>query len=146
MKQTGPSLGSCATAPISSGPRFHYVVVRDDLPLGFLTAQVVHAAGESSPGDLHPGTNAVVLAVPNEAALLEIERKLSHAGIRHVAIREPDKPWNNALTAIGLVPVDDRSAIKRLLSTLPLLGRVHRDGPTPAAMSVAPAGGVTPAA
>lgn len=99
------------------------MIVRSDLPLGFLAAQVVHAAGESSPGNLDPGTNAVVLGARDEAELAALERKLQRAGVPHVAIREPDPPWNGALTAIGLIPIEDRSTVKRLLSSLPLLGR-----------------------
>jgi len=99
------------------------VIVRADLPIGFACAQIVHAAGESSPGNLSPGTNAVVLAARNEAELAALERKLAQAGIPHVAIREPDPPWNGALTAIGLVPTDDRRKLKPLLSSLPLLGK-----------------------
>ncbi len=98
-------------------------MVRSDLPIGFLAAQVVHAAGESSPGDLDTGTSAVVLAAPDEACLLAIERRLGQAGIAHVAIREPDAPWSGALTAIGVVPVQDRVPARRVLSSLPLLGK-----------------------
>lgn len=98
-------------------------MVRKDLPLGFLAAQVVHAAGESSPGNLDPGTNAVVLEVENESALVALERQLQRAGVCHVSIREPDPPWDGALTAIGLVPLTDRSVVKPILSKLPLLGK-----------------------
>jgi peptidyl-tRNA hydrolase len=104
----------------------HYVIVRDDLPLGFLAAQVVHAAGESSPGNIESGTNAVVLAVGSEPALLVIERALQRAGIRHVSVREPDPPYHGQLTAIGLCPVVDRSKVKPILSRLALLGRRER--------------------
>lgn len=104
----------------------HYVVVRSDLPLGFLAAQIVHAAGESSPGNIDFGTNAVVLSVLTEAALAVIERQLQRAGIQHVAIREPDAPYNGALTAIGLVPIRDRSKVKPLLNKLPLLGKERK--------------------
>lgn len=86
----------------------------------------MHSAGESSNGDLKPGTNAVVLAVSNEAALLDVERKLSHAGIRHVSIREPDAPWNGALCSIGLMPLSDRTEVKKVLSSLPLYGKEQR--------------------
>jgi hypothetical protein len=98
--------------------------------LGFLAAQVCHAAGESSPGNLSPGTNAVVLAARSEVELAALERKLQQAGIPHVAIREPDEPWGNALCAIGLVPTEDRRKLKPLLSSLPLLGKPERRSPT----------------
>ena len=116
------TLHTCTATSKPSGLT-HFVVVRADLPLGFLAAQVVHAAGESSPGNLDQGTNAVVLSVPNEAELAAVERRLQLAGIAHVAIREPDAPWDGALCAIGLVPVADCAPVRRVLSALPLLGR-----------------------
>lgn len=96
--------------------------MRRDLPVGFLAAQVVHAAGESSPGDLPCGTIAVVLVASPEE-LEALERRLAREGIAHVAIREPDAPWNGMLTAIGIAPVTDRTRIRALTSSLPLLGR-----------------------
>jgi len=95
--------------------------LREDLPRGVLAAQTVHAAGESSPGALPEGTYAVVLGVPNEAALLLIEERLCAFGIVHKAIREPDPPWCGALMAIGVVPVVDRKPVRRALGQLPLL-------------------------
>ncbi len=65
----------------------------------------------------------MVLAVKSEAELAAVERKLQKAGVPHVAIREPDAPWNGALTAIGLVPTRDRDGARRILSSLPLLGK-----------------------
>lgn len=113
---------ACVIA-IAASPLTHYVIVRADLEPGFLAAQIVHAAGESSPGGLPEGTFAVVLAVPSETALAELGRQLVDAGIAHVAIREPDAPHLGALTAIGCVPVADRAAIRRLTSSLPLYGQ-----------------------
>lgn len=84
---------------------------------------MVHAAGESSPGEIPEGTNAVVLSVPDEPSLLAIESKLRRAAVGHITIREPDAPWDGAATAIGLVPVADRSRVKRVLGGLPLLGK-----------------------
>lgn len=98
------------------------MIVRRDLPVGFLAAQIVHAAGESSPGGLDPGTHAVVLSADAEQ-LAALERRLALEGIAHVAIREPDAPWCGALTAIGLAPITDRRPIRRLTSSLPLLGK-----------------------
>jgi peptidyl-tRNA hydrolase len=101
----------------------HYVIVRADLPIGFLAAQVVHAAGESSPGRLPEGTNAVVLAVPNEAALRAMAERLAAASVAHVVVHEPDAPWNGQMTAIGLFPVSNRGRLRPMLSALPLLGK-----------------------
>lgn len=108
------------------------MIVRSDLPLGFLAAQVVHAAGESAAplGKLDPGTNAVVLAVPDESTLAALGARLAAAGVWHAAIYEPDAPWLGALTAIGLAPQADRAALRPLLSSLPLLGK---EGPSQAA-------------
>lgn len=116
----GATLDSCS---INDKPLTHYVVTRSDLPLGFLAAQVAHAAGESSPGNLDPGTYAVVLDARSEQELAAVERRLQLAGIAHVAVREPDAPYLGALTAIGLVPVQDRATARRALSSLPLLGK-----------------------
>lgn len=106
----------------------HYVVVRRDLPLGVLAAQVTHAAGASAarwgfegdaelPGDTH----AVVLSVPGEPELHTVAEALRAAGIRFHEIKEPDPPWAGALMALGLWPVRDRSSIRQVLSRLPLL-------------------------
>ncbi len=99
---------------------YHYVIVRQDLPLGIVCAQIVHAAGESSPGDLPVGTCAVVLAVENEARLLALERLLVENSVQFAAIREPDPPYGGQLMALGLAPID-KSAVYPLLKKLPLL-------------------------
>jgi len=90
------------------------------LPKGVQAAQLVHAAGESSPGNLPEGIYAIVLAVPNLAKILALERVLIEKAIPHKAIREPDWPWNGELLAIGIRPMD-RKAIRKILSNLPLL-------------------------
>jgi peptidyl-tRNA hydrolase len=105
----------------AEGPWTHYVVVRDDLPLGVLAAQIVHAAAESWPGGLPPGTRAVVLAARDEEHLLALERQLVRDGIGHVAIHEPDPPWHGQLMAIGMVPVVDRQPTKHVTGRLRLL-------------------------
>ena len=91
------------------------------MPLGTLAAQLVHAAGESVSEPLPDNTRAVVLAAKDESHLLKIEQKLQHRGIPHRSIREPDSPWCNSLMSIGLEPVADRRAVRRVLSNLPLL-------------------------
>lgn len=97
----------------------HYVVVRTNLPPGVLAAQLVHAAGESSPGDLKDGTFAIVLGVPNEDALCLLAARLDGAGVAHVCVREPDAPYRGALMAIG-VRTGPRSMLRRHFSSLPL--------------------------
>jgi peptidyl-tRNA hydrolase len=93
------------------------VIVRRDLPRGLLAAQIVHAAGESSPGNLSDGTYAVVLATSNEADLAELERRLIAGGLPHKAIREPN--LGNALTAVGVAPAR-KSSFRRWLSNIAL--------------------------
>jgi len=102
-------------------PTTHYVVVREDLPRGVLAAQIVHAAGESSPGDLPDDTRAVVLAARNESHLADLESQMIRDGIPHRAIREPDPPWGGQLMAVGVVPTSDRNTIKHITGSLRLL-------------------------
>lgn len=98
----------------------HYCILRRDLPTGAQAAQLVHAAGESSPGDLPPNTHAVVLAAKSEEHLAFLESKLRRFSIPHAAIREPDAPYNGALMAIGIEPVADRKLVKKVTGNLPL--------------------------
>ena len=65
-------------------------------------------------------THAVVLVAENESALESIRQRLVLACVPHVAIREPDAPWNGALMALGLEP-GRKEDLKRHLSSLPLL-------------------------
>lgn len=108
-------------SPPVSAPLVHYAVVRKDLPLGVLCAQLLHAAGESAKlAELPPGTHAVVLAVESQADLLELEAVLIAAGVQHVAVREPWAPWDNDLMAIGFPP-QARENLTKFLRHLPLL-------------------------
>jgi len=93
-------------------------LVRKDLDRGIQAAMIVHAAGESSPGNLPHDTYAVVLAVPNEAALAREADRLQAAGVELVRVHEPDR--NDELMALGLRPAR-KGALRRLLSQLPLL-------------------------
>ena len=118
--------------------------MRNDLPAGVAAAQIVHAAGESSPGNLPEGTFAVVLGVSNESVLYDLAERLQRADIKHVTIVEVDAPYTDQMMAIGLVPAP-RSVGRRVLSSLPLYrgpvsaGDPARDGSKPAP---APFGGV----
>lgn len=106
--------------PPVSEPLYHYAVVRRDLPLGVICAQLLHAAGESSPGNLPPNTHAVVLMVEDEQQLLALESTLLAAGVRMFPIREPDAPWCGALMAIGFPP-QLRAGLRDHLRHLPLM-------------------------
>jgi len=85
-----------------------------------MAAQLVHAAGESSPGNLSPGTYAIALAAQSEIQLLALEKRLISQDIPHAAIREPDAPWDGQLMAIGIAPCD-RDLIRKEVSQLPLI-------------------------
>jgi hypothetical protein len=98
----------------------HYVVVRADIPRGIQAANIVHAAGESSPGYLPEGTHAVVLTVPDERALVVLSDRLVAARIPFVPVYEPDAPYCGAMMSIGLVPAR-KEVLRKHLSSLPLL-------------------------
>lgn len=111
-----------ASAPTPAEPLYHYCIVRADLPLGVQLAQTVHAAGESSPGDLPSDTRAVMLHVAGAEELLALEAKLRAAGVTFTSIREPDMPWDGQIMAIGLKPCIRTKALRKLMSGLPLAG------------------------
>lgn len=103
-----------------AAPLFHYVIVRADLPRGIQAANIVHAAGESSPGDLKSGTHAVVLVTKGEHELHEVACKLEAASVGIVRIEEPDMPYDGALMAVGVKP-GRKEDLRKHLSSLPLL-------------------------
>jgi len=107
------------TPSSDSPPKTHFVIVREDLPKGFLAAHVAHAAGESGPAP--PGSIAVVLGVPNEAELLAIDARLTARGVPHVLITENAGPYDGQATAIGVHPTHDRKTVGRVVSALPLV-------------------------
>lgn len=101
-------------------PLVHYCVVRRDIPFGVQAAQLVHAAGESSPGNLPTSTYAVALTCRDEAELHQLAIKLDAAGISFKLIREPDAPYFGELMAIGIRPIQ-KSKVRRYLSNFPLV-------------------------
>ena len=109
-----------ATREEPHNPLTHYVIVRRDIPRGVQAAQITHAAGESSPGKLPSGTYAVVLTVPDEAALRELDASLDTRSIRHHTIYENASAYGGQAMAIGVVPAP-RSVLRRHFSSLPLL-------------------------
>jgi hypothetical protein len=80
----------------------------------------VHAAGESSPGDLSEGTFAVVLTARDEEDLMAVAWRLIRARVRFTPIYEPDAPFDGALMALGLEP-RGKEELRKHLSALPLL-------------------------
>ena len=96
-------------------------MTRRDLPRGAQAAQLIHAAGHSSPGtNLPSGTFAIALSCQDEAELRSLSERLEVAGIPHHRINEPDEPYNGQLMAIGLPPAY-KSTYRRYISNLPLI-------------------------
>ena len=110
---------ACVTLPISTRPVTQYIITRRDLPRGFLAAQVAHAAG--SYGKHPEGTYVVVLGVESQEALEALGRELERSGVGFTRVLEPDPPWNGQLTAIGCDLVHDRTPVRKVVASLPLL-------------------------
>ena len=81
---------------------------------------IVHAAVESSPGNLAPDTYAIVLAARDELHLALEADRLEAAGVHLVRVHEPDAPYKGALMALGLLP-KRKEVLRRHVSSLPLL-------------------------
>ena len=92
-------------------------MVRADLPHGMQVAQIIHAAGESTPRRVPEGTIAVALHARDESHLREIAATLAAAQIAHHVVFESD----SQAMAIGLDPTTDRLRIRKVLSKLPLV-------------------------
>jgi len=95
--------------------------VRRDLPRGVQAAQLIHAAGHSSPGKALPqSTYAIALSCADEAELRELAKRFQEDGIHCHRINEPDEPYNGQLMALGLPPAY-KSTYRRFISNLPLI-------------------------
>jgi hypothetical protein len=70
-----------------------------------------------SPGSI-PKPTVVVLGARSLARLETLERHLLRSGLPHVAVREPDAPWDGQLMAIGLVPAERDAIITACRSLL----------------------------
>jgi CTP:molybdopterin cytidylyltransferase MocA len=95
----------------------HYVIVRADLPIGMQVAQIVHAAGESTPIRVPVGTHSVALHARDEPHLREVAQRLLRAQIDHHIVLESD---GHAM-AIGIAPTTDRARVRKVVSSLPLV-------------------------
>lgn len=88
-----------------------------------MASQMIHAAGESSqlyPEPLPSNTNAVALAVPDEAELKAVCARLVKAGIPIRPIVETEGDYADQLMAIGVVPCS-KERIKRYVSSVGLI-------------------------
>ena len=81
---------------------------------------LIHAAGESSPGNLPSSTFAIALTASDEVALTKIAKQLRAAQVPFTVIREPAAPYDGAVMALGLAP-GRKENLRRHLSSLPLL-------------------------
>jgi peptidyl-tRNA hydrolase len=102
-----------------------YIVVRADLSPGLQAAQAVHAALEFAVA--HPQMTSdwtresnylILLALPDEYALMGLIEQANKLGIEHTAVREPDV--NDEITAVALAPC---AASRKLTANLPLMLR-----------------------
>lgn len=121
--------------------RYHYIVVRNDLPPGEAAAMVGHAAGESfadsgqsapypsvkNPGHpLSPVTIIVLEASPRRLKSLKRQLQKTKFGYRRRDFYEPDRGHRGALMSIGFWPVtqmDRQLDHIQLLRKLPLYGQ-----------------------
>jgi hypothetical protein len=94
--------------------------VRADLPVGVQAAQIIHAAGYSSSGDLPEGTYAVALTTRDESELRSLALTLAREGHRANLIIEQDEPYTGQAMALGIAPCD-RRALRPILRKLPLM-------------------------
>lgn len=103
----------------------HYIIVRRDLPVGVVAAMVTHAAGESAAlyekmlGEFD-GAYAVVLAVKTELRLEKAKALLDTHDIAYTEVRESSAPYNGALMALGLMPIE-RDEVEEILNDFQLL-------------------------
>lgn len=81
---------------------------------------LVHAAGESSTGNLPSGTYAIALQARDELHLLEVAQLLFRNNVKYKLIRETDPPYGGQAMAIGVFP-REREEVRKLLSQLPLV-------------------------
>lgn len=100
----------------SSQNTYHYIIIREDLSIGQIGAQIAHAAGETGPAV--PGTHAVVLSVRNERELEEVSARLYRIEVEHHLVIEE----NGEMMAIGLYPTKNRDRFKVVTDKLSLLG------------------------
>ena len=84
------------------------------------SAQLIHAAGESSNGKLKPGTYAVALGVETEKQLRALADELEAKGVPVHRVEESHGKYAGQLMALGVAP-GPKSIRGQHLSTLPLI-------------------------
>lgn len=91
--------------------------------MGVASAQLIHAAGESSDGTLKPGTYAVALGVETEKELCKLADDLEAKGVPVHRVTESHGKFAGQLMALGIQP-GPKSVRGQRLSTLPLIRMV----------------------
>lgn len=94
--------------------------MRTDIPVGLAFAQAIHAAGESSPGNLDPGTYAIALGAQDEEELRLIASNLEANNVDFRLIVESSGDFAGQAMAIGVVP-GPRNTLRKYLSSYPLI-------------------------
>lgn len=84
-----------------------------------MVANTVHAAGESA--GVPPGTFAVALATADQSELETVQKRLSELQIPYAAIVEAQGEYAGELMAIGIEPLEDRSLVRKAVSSIPLV-------------------------
>lgn len=93
---------------------YHYVVVREDIPLDALVVNVGHACGESVvEAPISKKTRLVLLKVADEAKLLEEAERARAKGFQVEVVYEPDPPYNGAAMAFALAPSTKRNQLRK---------------------------------
>lgn len=119
---TYPHLVSSAPA-MEPAKRTFYVLVRTDISLAQQMVQAVHAAAEAARDHYRPDhgiASAIVLQVPNQAALLQAQAQLHAKGIQTKLFFEPDFDMGDS--ALATEPVTDEQ--RKLLRRWPLWSAV----------------------
>lgn len=85
--------------------KWHYVVIRADLPLKHQGPQAIHAGYEAGSTFGTPGWNGclVTLEVPDEQTLLTLSKRLAKADIRHIVWR--DSFFKHQACSLGTEPL-----------------------------------------
>lgn len=98
-------------------PDTHYCIIRRDLSLGLMAANIQHAAGETGPA--HEHVHAVTLMAKDEVSLRAMAARFDKLGKRYHPIIECDGAHAGQMMAIGFWIMKKKEG--RFLSGIPLL-------------------------
>lgn len=107
---------------------YHYVVLHQSLAklAGAAASQAIHAATESLRSLPVPeDTHAAILEADTSEDLASLADGIAAAGFKVAVIREPDAPYNGAITAVACEPFE-RDRIRGLFDGFAPLGSALR--------------------